>query len=107
MKSSGAVPSETAALEARQTPPPSRNRLRAWLSRLPRRAPLNWPRKRKVRWLVGLLIALLAYPVIGTVALWTGLVERVLKSEDLRVEIQNPAYTIWPGRVRMKHVRIL
>jgi hypothetical protein len=51
--------------------------------------------------------ALLAYPVLGTLALWTGLVESMLRSEDLRVEIENPAYTIWPGRVHMKHVRVL
>ena len=34
-------------------------------------------------------------------------VEWALKSEDLRVEIQNPAYSIWPGKVHMKNVRIL
>ncbi len=50
---------------------------------------------------------LLAYPVLGTLALWTGLVERLARSEDLRVEIENPAYTIWPGRIHMKHVRVL
>lgn len=76
-------------------------------SRLWQHAPFNWPRKRKLRWLVGIVLALLAYPVLVTVALWTGLVEWFVKSEDLRVEIQNPAYSIWPGRVHMKHVRIL
>lgn len=80
---------------------------RTWLATLRQRAPLKWPRKRKLRWLVGLVLALLAYPVLVTLALWTGLVEWIAKSEDLRVEIQNPAYTIWPGRVHMKHVRIL
>jgi hypothetical protein len=77
------------------------------LKRLGTRAPFNWPRKRKLRWLFAITVALLAYPVLVTLALWTGLVERVLKSEDLRVEIQNPAYSIWPGKVHMKHVRIL
>ena len=77
------------------------------LKRLANRAPFTWPRKRKIRWLVALLLVLLAYPVLVTLALWTGLVERVLKSEDLRVEIQNPAYSIWPGKVHMKNVRIL
>jgi hypothetical protein len=68
----------------------------------------NTPKKRRrVRWIVAIVLLLLAYPVLGTVALWTGLVERLLKSEDLRVEIQNPSYTIWPGRVFAKHVRIL
>ncbi len=53
------------------------------------------------------MLVLLAYPVLVTAALETGLVEKLLASEDLRVEIQNPAYTIWPGKIRMKHVRIL
>jgi len=51
-------------------------------------------------------MALLAYPVLGTLALWTGFVEWVIRDEDVRVEIANPAYTIWPGRIHMKHVRI-
>jgi len=82
-------------------------RLQEWLSTLGQRAPLNWSRKRKVRWIGAILLALLAYPVLVTLALWTGFVEWALKADDLRVEIQNPAYTIWPGRIRMKHVRIL
>src|SRR5450432_4898575 len=82
-------------------------RLQAWLLTLAQRAPLNWSRKRKVRWIVAILLTFLAYPVLVTLALWTGLVEWALKADDLRVEIQNPAYTIWPGRIRMKHVRIL
>ena len=57
--------------------------------------------------LVTVVVLLLAYPVLGTLALWTGLVERSLASEDLRVEIDNPAYTIWPGRVHMKRVKIM
>jgi hypothetical protein len=81
--------------------------LRARVAPLRQRAPFNWPRKRKLRWLVVLLLVLLAYPVLGTVAIWTGLAEWALESEDMRVEIENPAYTIWPGRVRMKRVRIL
>ena len=78
-----------------------------WLKRVTKRAPFSWPRKRKIRWLVAILLALLAYPVLVTLALWTGFVEGMLKSEDLRVEIQNPAYSIWPGKVHMKNVRIL
>jgi hypothetical protein len=77
------------------------------LKHLGSHAPFTWPRKRKIRWLIAIALVLLAYPVLVTLALWTGLVERVLKSEDLRVEIQNPAYSIWPGKVYMKHVRIL
>src|SRR4051812_11531001 len=70
-------------------------------------APFTWPRKRKLRWLVAIVLGLLAYPVLVTLALWTGFAEGVLKSEDLRVEIQNPAYSIWPGKVHLKNVRIL
>ena len=63
-------------------------------------------RKRVRRIVIGLIVALLAYPVLGTLALWTGLVEGLLKSEDLRVEIDNPAFTIWPGHVHAKRVAI-
>jgi hypothetical protein len=64
------------------------------------------PTKRRRRLVVGLLVALLAYPVLGTLALWTGFVEWVARSEDLRLEIENPSYTIWPGRIHLKNVRI-
>jgi len=77
------------------------------LKRLRTRAPFTWTRKRKIRWLVAITLALLAYPVLVSLALWSGFVEWMLKSEDLRVEIQNPAYSIWPGKVHMKNVRIL
>jgi len=77
------------------------------LKQLKTRPPFTWPRRRKIRWLVAIALALLAYPVLVTLALWTGLVERMIASEDLRVEIQNPAYSIWPGKVHMKNVRIL
>lgn len=62
--------------------------------------------KRRRRVIVGVVLALLAYPVLGTLALWTGLVEWAARSEDLRLEIDNPSYTIWPGRIHMKNVRI-
>ncbi len=63
------------------------------------------PRRRTL--VIAALAVLFAYPVLGTLALWTGLVERLVRSEDLRVEIANPAYTIWPGQVHMKHARVL
>ena len=31
----------------------------------------------------------------------TGFVEWVARSEDLRLEMDNPSYTIWPGRIHM------
>jgi hypothetical protein len=68
--------------------------------------PRHWTPKRRRRVLVGVIIGLLAYPVLGTLALWTGFVEWVIRSEDVRVDIDNPSYTIWPGRVHLKHVKI-
>src|SRR6478752_1872425 len=32
--------------------------------------------------------------------------EKLINDEDVKVEISNPAYTIWPGRIHMKFVRI-
>src|SRR5689334_16913997 len=61
---------------------------------------------RRKRLIIAALIAVLIYPVLGTLALWTGFVEWVAGSEDLRLVIDNPAYTIWPGRVHMKNVAI-
>lgn len=106
MQADGTVASERQPNQ-RKLEPSLGSRLKTWFSRLRERAPFNWPTKRKRRWLLAIVLAALAYPVLVSVALWTGLVERLLKSEDLRVEIQNPAYTIWPGRIQMKHVRIL
>ena len=68
--------------------------------------PRHWTAKRRRRALFAVIIGLLAYPVLGTLALWTGFVEWVIRSEDVRVDIDNPSYTIWPGRVHLKHVKI-
>lgn len=71
-------------------------RLKEWLK----------PAKRRRRVLTGVVVALLAYPVLGTLALWTGFVEWLAASEDMRLVIDNPAYTIFPGRIHMKKVRL-
>ena len=68
--------------------------------------PKRWTPRGRRRVLVGVVLGLLAYPVLGTLALWTGFVEWVIRSEDMRVEIDNPSYTIWPGRVHVKHIKI-
>lgn len=49
---------------------------------------------------------LLIYPVVVSAALWSGLVEKILKSEDLRVEIEKPAYSIIPGDFHLKSVKV-
>jgi hypothetical protein len=71
-------------------------RLKQWLK----------PAKRRRRLVIGTVVALLSYPVLGTLALWTGFVEWAARSEDLRLEIENPSYTIWPGRIHLKNVKI-
>jgi hypothetical protein len=73
------------------------------------RSPGSTATRKRRRWRIAFaaIAALLAYPVLGTLALVTGFVEWVAHSEDLRVEITNPAYTVWPGRIHMKHVRVL
>ncbi len=72
-------------------------RVKAWFS---------VPAHRR-RTLIATIVALLVYPVLGTLALWTGLVERIALSEDLKLEIENPAFTVIPGRIHMKKVRVL
>jgi hypothetical protein len=63
------------------------------------------PRRRRL--VIVALAVLFAYPVLGTLALWTGLVERLVRSEHLRVELENPAYTLWPGQIHVKHACVL
>jgi len=68
--------------------------------------PRAWTPRRR-RWAPRIaVIALFAYPVLGTLALWTGFVEWLILSEDVKVEFENPSYTIWPGKVHLKHVKI-
>jgi hypothetical protein len=92
------------------------SRLKSFLSKAPRalrnrraRSPRPAPTRKRRWWRIAIatIAVLLAYPVLGTIALLTGFVEWVARSEDLRVEITNPAFTIWPGRIHMKHVRVL
>lgn len=62
---------------------------------------------KRRRWLVWGVLALLAYPLLGTITLASGLLEWVLRSEKLRVELHGFAYTLWPGRVHVPKLRIL
>ncbi len=63
-------------------------------------------RRRLWPYITALVVFLAAYPVLVTAALWFGLVEKALASEDLKVEIDNPAWTIWPGRLHLGAVRV-
>jgi hypothetical protein len=56
---------------------------------------------KRWRWLIWGLLALSAYPVLGTITLASGLLEWVLRSEKLNVEFHGFAYTLWPGRVQI------
>ncbi len=64
-------------------------------------------KRRRRRWFIGTILVLLAYPVLGTLFLETGLFERVVRSEDLRVELQKPAWTLWPGHFHVAGARVL
>jgi len=55
---------------------------------------------------VVVLVVLLAYPVLGTIALTFG-VERLVASEDLRVELVKPAWTLWPGHFHVAGATVL
>jgi hypothetical protein len=57
------------------------------------------------RGLIAVLVYMI-YPITVTLALSTGLVEKLLASEDLKVEITAPAWSLLPGDVHMGRVRI-
>ncbi len=69
----------------------------------PQKSKAFWKKKRW--WALGIGLLLL-YPIAATVALWSGLVEHVLKSEDLRVTIAKPAYSIIPGDFHLERVEV-
>jgi hypothetical protein len=56
--------------------------------------------------LVAALVLLAVYPVGGTLVLSTGLFERLMRSEDLRIEIDKPAWTLWPGHIHVAGARV-
>jgi hypothetical protein len=81
--------------------PRLRERLRPVVERL-----ASLVKGRRRRWLIWGLVALLAYPVLGTITLASGLLEWMLRSEKLSVELDGFAYTLWPGRVQLPKLRI-
>jgi hypothetical protein len=64
-------------------------------------------RLRQRPWAVALVLLLLAYPVLGTLFLWTGLFERVMRSEDLVIHIEHPSWTLWPGHIHVRGATVL
>lgn len=59
------------------------------------------------RWLIALALILLPYPVLGTLFLWTGLFEHVMRSDDLSVHIEHPSWTLWPGHIHVRGATVL
>ncbi len=64
-------------------------------------------RRGRWKWVVVAAVALAVYPVFGTLFLWTGLFEKLMASEDLRIEVDNPAWTLWPGHIHVAGARVL
>lgn len=62
-------------------------------------------RKWAKRGLIAILVYMI-YPITVTLALSTGLVERMLASEDLKVEISAPTWSLLPGDVHMGRVKV-
>jgi hypothetical protein len=64
-------------------------------------------RLRHRRWAIAAVLLLLVYPVLGTLFLWTGLFERAMRSDNLRVHIEHPSWTLWPGHVHVRGATVL
>jgi hypothetical protein len=64
-------------------------------------------RARRLRWAIGVVLALLVYPVLGTLFLWTGLFERSMRSDHLIVHIDQPSWTLWPGHIHVRGATVL
>jgi hypothetical protein len=71
------------------------------------RKPIRPKRFRHRRWAIALALILLPYPVLGTLFLWTGLFERVMRSDDLIVHIEHPSWTLWPGHIHVRGATVL
>jgi hypothetical protein len=68
----------------------------------------SWFGNRRNRWrLLVAVVVLLAYPVLGTVALTFGVLERLVGSEDLKIELVKPAWTLWPGHIHVAGATVL
>ncbi len=79
----------------------------ARLKRLREHAPFTWSGKRKLLLSLAIVLALLAYPVLITLALWTGFVSGRSPRKTCGWEIKIRRTPSGPGKVHMKNVRIL
>lgn len=78
------------------------------------KVPRLWPRTALQRsairkWSRRALIAIglyMIYPLTVTLALATGLIEKLVASEDLRVEIEAPAWSLLPGDMHLGKVKV-
>ncbi len=52
------------------------------------------------------MLVIAAYPASATLLLSTGLLEKILLGDDLKVEIDNPAWSVWPGKVHAQTIRV-
>jgi hypothetical protein len=64
-------------------------------------------RFRHSHWAIAAVLALLAYPVLGTLFLWTGLFERAMRSDHLSIHIDHPSWTLWPGHIHVRGATVL
>ena len=70
-------------------------------------APKRAKRSPHRRWAIAVVLVLLVYPVLGTLFLWTGLFERVMRSDHLDVHIDHPSWTLWPGHIHVRGATVL
>lgn len=94
------MPDSSPAPDPLSPPPPDD----AGDHRTKKRGKKPWYKRKRV-WLT-VLAVLLVYPIVVTAALWMGLVEKLLASEDLRVEIDNPSFSIIPGHLHLRGVHV-
>jgi hypothetical protein len=62
--------------------------------------------RHRRRWVIALVATLLAYPVLGSLALSSGFLEWLLRSDELTIVLSGPAYTLLPGRVHVGKLRL-
>src|SRR5690606_36985697 len=46
------------------------------------------------------------YPVVVTLALTSGFIEWLISGKDLKVELENPAWSVWPGSLHVERIGV-